>query len=89
MEGTVVKTEDLQVGDEVIISGYDLRYLKILRPPQLRTKPTVWQTTAVGYKTIKCLEMDSKLGISHPDREVYFDFNYKMAWLVKRDSHVS
>jgi len=37
-ENRSIKVEDLQIGDEVIVTG--IRYFKILRTPTLRTKPT-------------------------------------------------
>ena len=84
-ENRSILVEDLQVGDEVIITG--LRYLKILRNPVLRTKPTGWSTNPHGYKSIKCLDMNlSKFGVGQ-DREVYYDFNYCNIWLVKRENN--
>ncbi len=83
MENEFIKTEDLQVGDEVIVSGLDIRYLKILTPPRQRKKPTMWG--GHGFSSIKCLEKYTPLGWPHGDRVVYFDFNYKKAWLVKRE----
>jgi hypothetical protein len=51
-ENRSVKVEELQLGDEVIVTG--LRYFKILRKPILRTTPNTWGS--LGYKSIKCLD---------------------------------
>ncbi len=81
----IIELKDLQKGDEILFSGYDLRYFKVLNIPQLRTKPTVWGNTN-GYKSVKCLEMYDKIkGHSSYNREVYMDFNGKNIWLVKRE----
>jgi len=82
----ILKVDELQVGDEVLFSGADLRYFKILTPPAARTKPTGWRQSNYGYKSIKCLEMFDKMnGQASDNRIVYIDFNYKHAWLVKRE----
>jgi hypothetical protein len=81
-ENRSILVKDLQIGDEVIVTG--LRYFKILRNPAIRTKLTSWG--AGGYKSIKCLDMYfSKFGKGE-DREVYYDFNYCDIWLVKRET---
>jgi len=82
-ENRSIKVEDLQIGDEVIVTG--IRYFKILRTPTIRPKPTSWGTG--GYKSIKCLDMHlSKFGTGE-DRQVYYDFNYCNIWLVKRENN--
>ena len=83
MENRSIKVEDLQIGDEVIVTG--IRYFKILRNPALRTKSTVWGNGK--YKSIKCSDMYfTKFG-KGKDREVYYDFNYCDIWLVKRENN--
>ncbi len=75
-----IKVEDLQIGDEVIVTG--LRYLKILKDPVLRTNPGPWGGKM--YKNIKCMDLHfSKFNIG-ADRQVYYDFNYKNIWLIKK-----
>ena len=86
MKNIIVKVEDLQVGDEVIVKGYDLRYLKILREPKKKAKLSHYGGT---YKRVKCLEMYDKVGgHSNANREIYYDFNWSGAWLVKRESEI-
>jgi hypothetical protein len=81
----LLTVDQLQVGDEVLFSGHNLRYFKILTPPVARTKPIVWHGV-YGYKSIKCLEMADKTGGDPKDnRIVYIDFSYKGAWLVERE----
>jgi hypothetical protein len=81
-ENKAIRVEDLQIGDEVIVTG--IRYFKILKKPAIRIKTTQWG--ANGYKSVKCLDMQlSKFGRGK-DREVYYDFNYCNIWLVKRET---
>tara|TARA_R110000868_G_scaffold230901_1_gene484176 strand:+ start:615 stop:875 length:261 start_codon:yes stop_codon:yes gene_type:complete len=83
-ENRAIKVEDLQIGDEVIVTG--IRYFKILRTPTLRKTPTTVYGRG-GCKSIKCLDMYfSKFG-KFKDREVYYDFNYCDIWLVKRENN--
>jgi hypothetical protein len=80
-ENKAIRLEDLQIGDEVIVTG--IRYLKILKKPTIRLKPTrLYGST--GYKSIKCLDMHFSKFKKGEDREVYYDFNYCDIWLVKR-----
>jgi len=93
MDNTVnrpIKKEELQVGDEVIVRGVDLNYMKIVRPPKQKQskdwqgKPcTVW-TSAV------CNRINSKFGgnWNRDDKDnVRFDFEWKSIWLVKREGN--
>ena len=47
--------ENLQIGDEILTSaGSNIRYLKILRLPQLSKTKVKWNTKAPLYKAVKC-----------------------------------
>jgi hypothetical protein len=80
----VIEVKDLEEGDEIIVSGLDLRYFTVLRKPQLRTKPTGWNRNIDGYKSVKVLESFQPLGYINTNRTLYFDMNYKKGWVVKR-----
>lgn len=46
--------ENLQIGDEILTSaGSNIRYLKILRLPQLSKTKVKWNTKAPLYKAVK------------------------------------
>jgi len=50
----LVKIEELEVGDEIIISCQShFKYLRILRKPMVGTK-THWSTGNPIYKSVKC-----------------------------------
>jgi len=58
----LVEIQELEVGDEVIISCQShFKYLRILRKPMVGTK-THWKTGATLYKSVKC----STIRISTP-----------------------
>ena len=85
----LIEIEDLQIGDEVIVRGIDLNYMKILRLPRKTTA-----TYSVGnhnhaytyWSASKCKRMNNeKLKCNRSDdKDVYFDFSHKTVWLVKR-----
>lgn len=88
-ENRAIELKNLQIGDEVIISGTDLRYFTILRNPQIRTKKSLYYNTrgAVMYKAIKVEETYRKFltySKNISNRTIYYDFNYNNIWLVKR-----
>jgi hypothetical protein len=43
----------MEEGDEIIVSGLDLRYFKSGKKTSIRTKPTGWQNSVHGYKSVK------------------------------------
>jgi hypothetical protein len=50
----IVKIEELEVGDEIIISCQSyFKYLRILRKPAVGKK-THWNTGGALYKSVKC-----------------------------------
>jgi hypothetical protein len=84
-----IKIDELQVGDEVIVRGQDLNYMKIIRPPKEVTKTYTINGNTNTYKQwnhSKCLRMNGSVFSNNSkwDKEVYFDFYYKSIWLVKR-----
>lgn len=91
MENRPIKIDELQIGDEVIVRGLDLNYMKIIRPPKSEIKTyQPWQSTTkqtfIHWKSAKCKRMNGTIFENTPknDKEVYFDFEYKTIWLVKR-----
>ena len=90
-ENRLIKTDDLQVGDEVIVRGLDLNYMKIIRVPKKSQKTNSWtKQTYTAYTSSKCKRMNhEKFDLPHnDDKEVYFDFTYKTIWLVKREKQI-
>jgi len=95
MENCLIKIEDLQIGDEVIVRGLDLNYLKILRLPKQKTRTYTNHLTGITtnynyMSTCKCERMNyEKLENKYQDDKIiYFNFSYKAIWLVKRKNNV-
>jgi hypothetical protein len=83
----LIEIKDLQIGDEVIVRGIDLNYMKMLRLPKPKTHNSHGYTYDY-WGSAKCKRMNNeKLNCDRSeDSEVYFDFSYKKAWLVKRSN---
>ena len=88
----VITINQLQEGDEVIVRGLDLNYMKVIRPPKQQSKIyTGFSGNVTNYQTWtagKCKRMNGTIFSNKPqwDKEVYFDFEHKSIWLVKREN---
>lgn len=55
MENVLIKAEDLQVGDEIMISCQShFKYLKVLTPPTMSKTRTSWRTKKPLYANFRC-----------------------------------
>lgn len=86
-----VNITDLQVGDEVIVRGVDLNYMIVNRLPKKVKKTYTFNFHSQGTVTntydtwtkAKCTRDHTIWG--HKEvKDVYFDFEHKSIWLVKR-----
>lgn len=62
----LVKIEELQEGDEIIVAGLDLKYLKVLKPTSISDKKCwihlidpltgkyKWLKEGIKYKAVRC-----------------------------------
>jgi hypothetical protein len=85
-----IKIEDLQVGDEVIVRGVDLNYMKIVRPPKQKQYKDWHGNSYMGWTSAVCNRINSKFDSkwNRDDKtNVRFDFGYKSIWLVKREDN--
>jgi len=84
----VVKLKDLQIGDEVIVRGVDLNYMKVLRLPKKVNRSYKYSDGTVHnytqWSNAKCTRDNSIWGNGEGKKDVYFDFSNKSMWLVKR-----
>jgi len=82
----IVKIEDLDVGDEIVISCQSyFKYLKVLVKPSLGKK-THWSTGALLYKSVKCStrrESISKSYSRYGQTHTYLD----NTWIVTPEDH--
>ena len=82
----LVKIEDLEVGDEIIISCQSyFKYLKVLIKPSLCTK-THWNTRAPLYKSVKISTRRDSVPRSYVrNGQTYTYYNNK--WMVTPEDH--
>ena len=94
----LIKVSELEVGDEIIISSYsNLKYLKVLKLPKLKSNN--WGDYYTNVKcSIKQVHHISKWGkqtnvnffetdISKHNSTIYQDLNYRHILLVKRENN--
>ena len=55
MENKLIEIQDLQVGDEIMISCQSyFKYLRVLTPPTMSKTKTNWQTKKPSYANFRC-----------------------------------
>jgi hypothetical protein len=55
MENKLIEIQDLQVGDEIMISCQSyFKYLRVLTPPTFSKTKTNWQTKKPSYANFRC-----------------------------------
>ena len=55
MENRLIEIQDLQVGDEIMISCQSyFKYLRVLTPPTLSKTKTHWSTKKPMYANFRC-----------------------------------
>lgn len=85
----LVKVEDLEIGDEILLSCQGcFKYARVVRKPMVG-KGTHWRTNTPMYKSVKCsLNRDEngawKFTPDNHNFEQYLDLNYRDILLVRR-----
>lgn len=94
-----VSIEELEAGDEIIISSYsDLKYMRVLTKPEKSKTKKHWRTGVPLWKDVKCAihrgtfkNPDSGITYSrydcNPDdlnSTIYKDLTGRDIWLVKK-----
>jgi hypothetical protein len=83
----IVEIQELEVGDEVIISCQSyFKYLRILRKPALGTK-THWNTGGALYKSVKCSTIRTSTPRQYTDHKGNVVTYYKHVWGWGPDDH--
>lgn len=96
----IIEVEDLQIGDEIIISNFsELKYLKVLKTPT-KSKQKHWKTGITLYSNVKCSEFKTQnkmnqftenlyskfnSNITEHNSVIYKDLNGRDIWLVKKE----
>ena len=94
----LIKVDELEIGDEIIISSYsNLKYLKVIKLPKLKTNR--WRDYYTNVKcSIKQEHRVSKLGknininifeqdVTQHNSVIYQDLNNRDILLVKRENN--
>lgn len=82
----LIKMEDLNVGDEILISCQSyFKYLRVLKKPTLGKK-TNYRTGALIYKLVKCSACREIKTSSYVFKGVTKSYNYK-TWKFGPEDH--
>ena len=83
----LVEIQDLEVGDEIIISCQSyFKYLRILRKPMMGTK-THWSTGSTLYKSVKCSTIRTSTPRQYKDYNGNVTTYYIHKWGWGSDDH--
>ena len=82
----IVKIQDLEVGDEIVISCQSyFKYLKVLRKPSFSGK-THWNTGAPLYKTVKVSTRRDSVPRSHVRNSITYTY-HDYTWTFTGEDH--
>jgi len=89
MENQLIKIEDLQVGDEIMISCQSyFKYLKVLTAPTLSKTKTHWNSKKPMYANFKCTtRRDDVISYSYIDRDGNTVNRYSKIWIPTAEDH--
>ena len=66
MENRLIEIQDLEVGDEILISCQShFKYLRVLTPPTLSKTKKHWHTNQPMYKSFKCSTNQEMVTTTH------------------------
>ena len=90
MENQLISIENLLPGDEILVSGLDLNYLKVIRIGKSESYITSRGINRKRWKSFKCKRMNNAMLLSDQldDKEIYQNLDYKTIWLIKRENTI-
>jgi hypothetical protein len=87
MENRVIEIEDLQVGDEILISCQShFKYLRVLRPLTMSKTKLHWTTQQPLYKSVKCSTKQEVVTVTHTWNGNPYTRTHK-EWKVTPEDH--
>ena len=87
MENVLVKLEDLQIGDEILIACQaHMKYLKVLDKPRLSATKKHWSTGAPLYKAVRCSTRQNVITNTYTHNGNSYTRTYK-EWGVTPEDH--
>lgn len=74
----LVKVEELEIGDEIIISGHsNLKYMKVLKKPSISKTKKNWRTNLPQFTAVRCsIRQDMVQSTYHKDH-FYKDYIFE------------
>lgn len=88
MENELIKIEDLEVGDEVMISCQScFKYLKILNKPKLSKTKLHWRTNIPMYSNVRCSTRQEVTTSSHTGYNGNPYIRSSKDWIVTPEGH--
>ena len=88
MENKLIEIQDLQVGDEIIISCQSyFKYLKVLTPPTMSKTKKHWHTGQPMYANIKCTTRQDVITNIHTGYNGQTYTRTEKKWIPSADGH--
>ena len=89
MENRLIEIQDLQVGDEIMISCQSFfKYLKVLTPPTLSKTRTHWNTKKPMYANFRCTtRREEVLRYSYTNSQGQVINGFKKTWIPTAEDH--
>ena len=89
MENRLIELEDLQVGDEIMISCQSyFKYLRVLTPPTMSKTRTNWRTKQPMLGNFRCTtRQDVVAGYSYVDGNGVTQTIMNKTWIPSPDGH--
>jgi len=89
MENVLIEAEDLQVGDEIMISCQsNFKYLRVLTPPTMSKTKIHWHTKQPMLGNFRCTtRQDVVAGRSYVDRNGVTQTIMNKTWIPSPDGH--
>ena len=89
MENKLIEIQDLQVGDEIMISCQSyFKYLKVITPPTMSKTKTNWNTKQPAYANFRCTTRQELVqGYSYTDSAGNIHNRMQKTWIPSPDGH--
>ena len=89
MENRLVELEDLEIGDEIMISCQScFKYLKVLVKPTLSKTRMHWRTNVPLYSNVRCsTRQDNRTVYSYTDSVGAVHNRIEKTWIVTSEDH--
>lgn len=89
MENKLIELEDLQVGDEIMISCQSyFKYLRVLTPPTLSKTKTHWNSKKPMHSNFRCTtRQDEVITYSYTDSSGNVHNRIEKKWIPTAEDH--